>query len=191
MILGSHNSLTYLKPTSILGRIFKGIGRCQRVDYKKQYELGVRYFDLRVRFNKKGDIEVAHGLNSYKISDKELDSFVNWVGQTPDVYCRILLELRKKVDDEDLQKEHFEYLCDALEITYPGKFFEGRVVYSWEQVYDFSYKPLYIEKHASVCSPKIVDDWYPLWYAKTKNKKIRRLYGKEGIIVYMDFVDIE
>lgn len=190
MILGSHNSLTYLSPKSIIGRIFRIVGKCQNVDYKRQYEAGVRYFDLRVRFDKNGDLQVAHGLNTYKISVEDIYKFIRWVGETPDVYCRIMLELRKKTEDEDLQKEHFGYLCDAIENEYPGKFFGGRVIYSWEKVYDFDYNPEYLELHASVRKPYLIDDLFPIWYAKRMNKKIKKKYKDTNYIIYIDYVTI-
>ena len=51
MILGSHNSWSYLTPIKILHKLIAFTARCQRVDIKTQYEkYGVRCFDLRIRF---------------------------------------------------------------------------------------------------------------------------------------------
>ena len=50
MILASHNSLTYYKPQWYL-RPLAWIGRCQSKTIQEQYELGVRYFDIRIKYD--------------------------------------------------------------------------------------------------------------------------------------------
>ena len=47
-MLGSHNSLSYL-PIKGWKKILRPWVRCQDKSLKVQYELGVRYFDVRVR----------------------------------------------------------------------------------------------------------------------------------------------
>ena len=66
MILGSHNSWSYLPPRRWWMRPIAFMAKCQRVDIRTQYErYGVRCFDLRVRFNKYGLGIVAHGIVEY------------------------------------------------------------------------------------------------------------------------------
>ena len=53
MILGSHNSWSYLPVKQWYFTPFAFTARCQSIDIRTQYEkYGVRCFDLRVRFDK-------------------------------------------------------------------------------------------------------------------------------------------
>ena len=55
MLLGSHNSLSYLSPMKWYMIPFHFMAKCQSVDYKTQYEkYGIRLFDIRLWFNEKG-----------------------------------------------------------------------------------------------------------------------------------------
>ena len=48
---------------------FYNIARCQSVDYKKQHELGAKWFGLRLFWDKDGKIEFRHGIFSYNTDD--------------------------------------------------------------------------------------------------------------------------
>ena len=48
--LGTHNSMTYLKPTGLVQILAWNTGKCQNLSLEEQYEFGVRFFDLRIRF---------------------------------------------------------------------------------------------------------------------------------------------
>ena len=77
MLLGSHNSLSYLPPKKWYMKPFHFMARCQSVDYVKQYEeYGIRLFDIRLWFNEKGEIEVRHGLFVFNIDIKGISDFL-------------------------------------------------------------------------------------------------------------------
>ena len=42
---GSHNTMTYLKPSKWYLYPFIFVAKCQSIDYKKQFNCGVRWFD--------------------------------------------------------------------------------------------------------------------------------------------------
>lgn len=86
--LGSHNSLTYVKPQWYM-RMFSWIGKCQSKTIKEQYELGVRYFDIRVKYNGNGDPISGHGLLTYNINILDVLTEINTFG---DCIVRIILE---------------------------------------------------------------------------------------------------
>ena len=66
-ILGSHNTMSYLTPRNWFYKLIAFTARCQSKSIQEQYEkYGVRLFDLRFRFNKKGEIYFAHGTVEYK-----------------------------------------------------------------------------------------------------------------------------
>ena len=61
-------------------------------------------------------------------------------------------------------------------------------MYNWENDYEFPYKPSCEEKYSSVCPPKILDDWWPRWFAKFNNKRIIK-EGTDKDILLIDFIN--
>ena len=80
MKIGSHNSLSYIKPKKWYLMPFHFMARCQSKDYVKQYETyGVRLFDVRIWFDKDGNPEVRHGLMSFDIDSDGLNDFFEYL----------------------------------------------------------------------------------------------------------------
>ncbi len=48
--LGTHNSMTYMKPRTTQMLAMWPFAKCQSMTYTEQYDFGVRFFDLRIRF---------------------------------------------------------------------------------------------------------------------------------------------
>lgn len=105
-MLATHNSASYAKQigwTKFLPKVFS---RCQKLSLREQYDLGVRYFDLRVTYYK-GRYVTAHGLARYNIDFDEAlreisgfpekcmvgvmieDTFLRFKGSLVDVYKMI------------------------------------------------------------------------------------------------------
>ena len=63
--LGTHNSLTYLSPQWYF-RWLNFTSKCQDLTIEEQYDLGVRYFDFRIKFTRKGEVRAGHGIMTYK-----------------------------------------------------------------------------------------------------------------------------
>ena len=92
-LLGSHNSLTYLRPKKWWMRPFHFMARCQRASYKEQYEkYGVRVFDLRVWFTDNLDEEVRHGVMVFKATNIFIRDFLDYLNDKGDCHLRIILE---------------------------------------------------------------------------------------------------
>ena len=64
-MIGSHNSLTYLPAKTLVGKLLIPWTRCQNKTLVGQYNMGVRYFDIRGRF-KKGICEIVHNKIAFK-----------------------------------------------------------------------------------------------------------------------------
>lgn len=192
MVIGSHNSWSYLKPKCWLLRPFAFMARCQEVDIKTQYEkYNVRCFDLRIKFDKNGLPEVRHGFMTYKITSKQLSKDLDYINSKGDCYVRILLEVRSKCQYTIEQIELFKEYCQRISWQYQDiKFWCGRNLYNWDVVCDFGFEPSCEEKYASVCPPKLIDDWYPKLYAERKNKENIQ-EGTDKDILLIDFVDIQ
>lgn len=188
-ILGSHNSWSYLPPKKWWTKPFAFIAKCQRIDIKRQYELGVRCFDLRVKFER-GVPTIAHGCMTYKYNMTQLYEDLSYLNSCGDCVIRILHEVRNKKDYTDYNVVCFKQFCTNLCKLFPNiKFWCGRNLYNWKVDCDFYYKPTCEEKYSSVQPPKWIDDWWPFIYAKLHNKKIKET-GTTLDILLIDFVDV-
>ena len=215
MIIGSHNSWTYLPPKQWWLRPFAFMARCQSASITEQYEkYGVKCFDLRILYDDKGNLSVAHGKFKYKISQSELLTQLEWLNEKENCFVRVLNDARNKAAYTASSVEYFKILCHTIEKAYPNIwFFCGRNLYNWEVDYSFSpppnapqslipalsvgnsstvaqaSEPTCHEDHASVSSPKIIDDWFPWVYAKLNNHSILSK-GTDKDILLIDFVNI-
>lgn len=187
MILGSHNSWSYLPPKKWWMKPLRFTAQCQDWDIKTQYEHGVRCFDLRLQYD--GDtLQVVHGLMVYKITCDELLKDLKWLDEQGDVWVRVLHDARTKKLYNDKAYRHFLDDCAAFESLYPNiKFWCGRNLYNWNVDYQFENNPSCDEKYSSVVLPKY-DDLCPRYYAKKYNKKIYK-QGTDKDILLIDFVN--
>lgn len=193
MIVGSHNSWTYLPAKKWWMKIIAFTARCQSLNIRDQYNIcGVRCFDLRIKFTKDGFLVIAHGIIEYKYSSLELIKDLEWLNnQSEQVYIRIIHEVRKKKEYTEESIEYFVnqiifYQCHFTKL----KFFCGRNLYNGNHDYMFPEpEPTCSESYSSVCPPKIIDDWWPWLFAYLNNKKIKEK-GTNKDILLIDFVNI-
>ena len=191
MILGSHNSWSYLPPVQWWLRPFAFMARCQNMDIRTQYEkYGVRCFDLRIRTDENGIPFIAHGFTRYKYTFNELTGDLEWLNEKGDCLVRLLNEVRFKCQHTDTNIQRFVALCQKFESTYSNiRFWCGRNTYNWAIDYSFGEEPTCEENYASVSKPRLIDDWFPWLYAKCCNHKILEK-GTDKEILLMDFVGI-
>lgn len=176
MKLGSHNTMTYLKPKKWYMYPFQFLARCQSKNIEEQYNLGARWFDLRIAFDKHCNPYFKHGLMDYK---GNVFDVLDFLATKDDVIVRILLE-----KDSPL----FYNFCEHIESKYPNiKFCGGERKSDWKYVYTFKSIPSYSmeECYSSMPSnPK----WYgifPKIYAKLHKDKIT---NKDYLLI--DFVEL-
>ena len=128
-MLGSHNSLTYLKPKKWWMRPFRFMARCQGVSYEEQYEkYGVRVFDLRVWFTDGLDVEVRHGVMLFKTTNIFVRNFLDYLSDKGDCHLRVILEednIIKKDKKASRKENYFKTFCEVLEDVYPNIHFFG------------------------------------------------------------------
>lgn len=180
MILGSHNSWTYLKPKKWWMRLIGFMAKCQSEHIITQYFIyGVRCFDLRIRFNKSGDPVLAHGIIEYDYD--EVLKTLSFLNGCEDCIVRILHESRNK---EQYNPDRFREYCSSLEKSFPKiKFFCGRNLYNWKVTYNFRNYYTVKEYYASVCKPQLIDDWWPWLFAKFNNKNIPEYIEEEILLI--------
>ena len=192
MIIGSHNSWSYLAPKKLWMKTLAFTAKCQRKTIREQYDIyGVRCFDLRVRFIDNVPHVVHNDFDYGSFASIEKD--IVWLNEKGDVVIRVLHDVRQKKEYKENDVQRFCSFCEKLELTYTRiAFWCGRNLYNWQVDYRFQFDPICVEKYSSVCPPKIIDDWLPIIYAKIHNKEIREEWsnlGKDDILL-IDFVDI-
>ena len=193
MVLGAHNSWSYLRPRKWWMRLIGFTAKCQRYNIKDQYNrFGVRCFDLRIRFNKDELPVICHGVVEYKYTYGELLEDLYWLNAKEDAIVRILLELRGVPKNKwGMQKRMFKTFYSTVLKPFYSKltFIRGRSLPDWEKVIRNIQDMEETESYASVSYPRYIDDWIPIVYAKWHNR-IARATHKESNILLLDFVDI-
>lgn len=184
--LGSHDTMTYLKPKQWYLAPFKFMAQCQNKTIQEQYEkYQIRYFDLRVRFDE-GVPEFAHGMMSFHGNVLETLKYLNSHGE--EVWVRLLLEISK---EDEIQEKLFMAFCKQIEEDYPNlKFHNGRRKFDWKVVYEFKNPEPSLDQKVSSMTWGVWDDWYPYLYARCMNhRNIEEGTDKEYML--LDFVHIQ
>lgn len=208
MKLGSHNTMTYLRPKVFWQRLLPFIGRCQSVDYKVQHSLGAVGYDLRLFWDDDGKLEYRHGFLRFPADN--IDEVLSYA-ESNNIIVRVLLEARSYnkplISNIDELRSRFKAYCSEIEKKYPSiLFFGGQESGSGEKLYTFKNDTgnLAIEElHSSVTSLfkshnkflRMIDDLFPIIYSLIKNEKNIRAYqnnkDKENTYLYVDYVEVQ
>ena len=188
-IIGTHNSMTFLRPAHWYGWFMIPFARCQHKTIEEQWHDGARCFDLRIRFTKRGKPYFAHGL--YECAHKvkpgdvlaQLYKLMTRDGQP--AFVRLILE------DPDKQNHnvfYFKKFCYAWKKYYAAiHFFGGNRKGDWAQIVEFDYKPNLTQYVGSMMENA---RWYekimPFAYAWRRNKKNKQ--NPQGDIAIYDFI---
>lgn len=171
-VTGTHNSMTFYRPAKWYGYLMIPFARCQRQTIRGQFDVGVRCFDLRIRFHRDGTPCFAHGLMELKGDVQGTLLVVNALAHHAKcpVYVRLVLE---DGQCRDWQEKLFRAFCKIYEEKFPLiTFFQGNRKADWKQVYEFTTKP-----QLAQCVGSMAADarWYerlvPWFYARRRNKK--------------------
>lgn len=196
MKLGSHNSLTYLKPKKWYMYFFRFVAQCQSKSYQEQYADGVRMFDVRLRPSENPNEEpmIAHGLMEYSTYDGFMEDFLTFLNikaqkdETTPIYVRFIYEKGKY--DTIEQENTFITLCKQYQEKYKSlHFIGGNRKGDWKQVIKLEPSPCYLDLYSSM-TWKTWDDWCPRLYAFIMNKINIKRYKNESndCFLLMDFI---
>lgn len=182
MKLGTHNSLTYHSPQWWV-RPLNFIGQCQSLTIEQQYEMGVRYFDFRLRYDKNGRY-AAHGFLSYKkIAFDYIFGFLNRKGD-----CLVQLILENHFWEESKGEEKFYDDVFLLKRTYPNiRFTGGQKKRVWRSVVFLPQYPL--KRCFEGFEGKELKFPYPKKYAKKNNARYWQEVDDEAYSLF-DFIEI-
>lgn len=195
-MLGSHNSLSYLPCSKWWMYLINWAAKCQSKNLYEQYHSGVRYFDIRVRFDKKEKPVIAHGLVEYKGVAENYICILNEIAKhyKDKVYVRFVLEFNREPKDrisqevllskfvQNLMKEYYYLIYDYIMCKWDEKFIVRYVI-----------KTIYLfHRYSSTLGWKRFL-WIPYWYAKLHNKDIKstweiELKDKDNRVLMLDFV---
>lgn len=129
IIIGSHNTMSYLPVRHWWMRPLRVFARCQRKSLLEQLDSGVQAVDIRVYPDSKGNWQYAHGAVSF--AGPDIPKLMECM---PDgTIVRIILERSNEVADKA-----FCFFCISLERLYPHLTFVGG--YSkrpWRKLYTF------------------------------------------------------
>lgn len=190
-MLGSHNTLSYLPPKGIISKILNIWAKCQEVDYIEQYNLGVQYFDIRIRFDKNKPI-IVHNDVTYKGGETTLNNFFSFINNKQDCHIRLGLDIRKTPKNEQSQVALFKEYIQYIQTNFPLiKIDDAITFWNWEHIIIPTVQV--IEKHASVTSTiELIKT--PRHYSKQHNKEIREQYkdvlNSNNKSLLIDFVNI-
>lgn len=199
-MIGSHNTFSFAPVKQWYLRPIKFMGRCQRADIFSQFAIyNVRYFDLRLVFNKKGELNVAHGIFHW---DVDIDSELSWLNLWDEtVYVRVILEQNSERKNQAFFDEKFIEKCKELQEKYKRLIFVGgNRKYDWAKLYDFNTtEPTLDDRYSSTTRlfgerkhdfVDKLDDLWPWLYAKIHNKELYSK-GTDKDVLFLDFVDIK
>jgi len=191
MIIGSHNSWSYLPVKKWWMKPITFTAKCQKDDVIWQYLAhGVRCFDLRIRFEE-GYIVIAHGLVEYRTGMVQLNAQLYWLHCKGDCIVRVIHEVRNKRQYNKSSVDCFCRFCSHIENKFNRiHFWCGRNLYNWERDYTFNGdEPTCEEKYGSVSNHKWLYAWWPWLYARLHNKNLRAKETDKEILL-IDYVNI-
>lgn len=107
--LGTHNSCTSYPVKGFWGKLIRWTAQCQNLSIQEQYDLGARYFDIRIRPGR-DKITVWHGVVEFEVNIREIFEYFNSKG---DCIVRLVLENRRWE-----QRKKLETMIGWLEAVY-------------------------------------------------------------------------
>ena len=209
MILGSHNTMTYLKPRKWWMWFGRFMAKCQKEDYKTQYKLGARWFDLRVSIPKQKDGShgkpiFSHGLMDFKGTDP--CEVLEWLNTKNNAYCRIILEKGNGIECELFKFYVKQWMnrytnLKIVQIAKKGEWknmlepnaetpFALKDAYASANGHYPQYENLHGILRSKTWSGLLLDDLYPWIYAKLHNRKNIERHKGENIVLLLDFIGL-
>nr|DAM74574.1 MAG TPA: hypothetical protein [Crassvirales sp.] len=170
--------------------------KCQSKNLCEQYHSGVRYFDIRVRFDKKGKPVIAHGLVEYKGIAENYICILNEIAKhyKDKVYVRFVLEFNREPKDRISQEVLLSKFVQNLMKEYSYLIYDY-IMCKWNEkvIVRYSIKIIYLfHRYSSTLGWKRFL-WIPYWYAKLHNKNLMRtwdieLKDKDNRVLMLDLV---
>lgn len=181
-MIGSHNSMSYLPIVNWWQKWQKRWCCCQSKTIQEQYNAGIRFFDIRVKFID-NYWHFVHNKVDFGVIDTLVFDFLN--RQSEPVYIRFILDERSNPKDSNYTKKYYIFIASLLSNYTNIIPYEILTAWDWKNHIDIIYdnnppkcKIKYMEEmHASV-SNNLVD------YILYGTKICRPLMSPEEVIKY-------
>ena len=184
-MIGSHNSISYLPPKNLWGKITRLWNKCQDKTIEEQFNNGVEYFDIRINLYNE-EWHFVHNKVDYGIVDNDIWKYL---GETR-LPIRVIYDKRSKPKDINYRTNRFKTYLWILMERYNVNIDSAITYWDWKE----HYKPLVEVKeyHASVSAK-----WYQYllgckWFAKHYNsyaKKRHYDYSEDNErVLLLDYV---
>ncbi len=134
-MIGSLNSMSFLKPHNLYDKILSIFRKTQKVNIKEQYEkYNVRAFDFHIAFIGKYK-KAIFKYNNVSYKTFSVYEALNYLNKKENAYVRFVLE----ADYDDIRAEtRFYDYCGIVETIYHGiKFFGGYRECDLKEIYHF------------------------------------------------------
>lgn len=191
MLIGSNNSLTYLNPCYLWLKPLKYLGRCQNIEYDKQYNYwGIRFFDFRLFVNKHNHIIIKNGTYEYNLfSFYEILDFLDKKG---DVSILVTLDTSKGYERlrqlESIERKFIE-ACHAIETIYENiRFYGGYRRNDKVKLYSFEWEekngfPTIINPSEHSRLYRFVSKWCPCFIGNLNKSYIAKYDNEKGYLL--------
>lgn len=161
-MIGSHNTLSYLPPKNLWGKITRLWNKCQDKTIEEQFNTGVDYFDIRINLYNE-EWHFVHNKVDYGFVDNNIWKYI---GENK-IPIRVIYDQRSKPKDASYRTNRFiTYLWILIE-KYNVNIDSAITYWDWKE----HYKPFIEVKeyHASVKAT-----WYQYllgckWFANKYN----------------------
>lgn len=195
-MLGSHNTFSYLPLKNWWMYPFNFMAKCQNKTLGEQVSSGVRYFDIRMKVNKKGQIELAHGLMTYRENIDWAIAGLEYFALRNDITARVVVEYNHRPKNEGFVVQRIidyvdntlrNHLCSHVKFHQIMTKWNEEVVKEYIKDKDFEL----VHKYSSVLGKKRY--WtIPFFYAKKHNKKFKEDWNwcleNKNKVLMLDFV---
>lgn len=196
-MLGSHNSCTYLPCRKWWMYLINWAVKCQSKSLSEQFLQGVRYFDIRLKYDKRDENKwiISHGIVEYKadINDilNTLNNLAAYTGER--VYVRFLLEYNEIPDDFATKILNLQSYVGWARGTYSHLTFHC-IMLKWNEYTTNNYIDVGIHHfYSSTLGWKRLL-WIPYLYAKLHNRKFKKenkeLLESKDQVMMLDFINV-
>lgn len=159
-MIGSHNTLSYLPPKNLWGKITRLWNKCQDKTIEEQFNSGVDYFDIRINFYN-DEWHFVHNKVDYGVVN---DNIWKYIGKNK-IPIRVIYDRRSKPKDDIHEENHFNIYLWLIRQKYNVNIDSAITYWNWKE----HRKPFIKVKefHASVSAK-----WYQYllgckWFALT------------------------
>lgn len=181
-MIGSHNSLSYLPPKNLWGKITRPWNKCQDKNIREQYEAGIRYFDIRINLYDDDKWHFVHNKVDFGPTYNLIWEFI----AKRKIPIRLIYDQRSKPKDVNYKIICFKTYINILTEKYGVDIDSAITYWDWKEysIADIDIK----EYHASVSAK-----WYQYilgckWFALMYPCTFKHSIVSNNSVLLLDYV---